>query len=331
MIVLIVGVLIGGWTSVVVADTSVWTTPQQDSYTVTASVPAPAPTQAATVDSPTNGKHFSDKPIVVSGSCPYTNEGDYVSIYRNNFYSGTALCSSAGQYQLSIDLFTGANQLIARVYNFTDVPGPDSDPVTVYYDPPAQPVIPVESSTSTSTKSARQGFAVSSSPSSGTSVSVVPLTLSSDFKIRGYYVGEQTVWQLDLEGGTAPYALAIDWGDGSTGVVSRGTAGVARLTHTYEKSGKQQGSYTVKFTVTDTDGAQSFLQEIVVVNSRKASTLAAGRTGGTAGFSSGVLHMLSHFIWPSYAVVVLMLISFWLGERREYNFLKPRLRKVRHA
>jgi hypothetical protein len=130
MILLIVGVLIGGWTRVVVADTPVGSPQLQDSYTVHASVPGPAPTRAASILSPADGKHFADKPIVVSGSCPADAGGGYVSLYRNNFYSGTALCDASGNYQLSIDLFTGANQLIARVFNFTDVAGPNSSPIT---------------------------------------------------------------------------------------------------------------------------------------------------------------------------------------------------------
>ncbi len=325
MILLCVGVLIGGWTHVVTAD----------SYQVHASVPGPAPTQAAVIDTPAANAHFNDKPIIVSGSCPIAASGDYVSIYRNTFYSGTAICDASGHYQLSIDLFSGANQLVARGYNFTDVAGPDSAPVTVYYDPPAAPIIPDEAATTTTTNSkpAAQGFSINAAPVSGSSATTVrPLSISTDFTIRGYYVGQQSVWQLDLQGGTAPYALAIDWGDGSNGIVSRGSAGPARLTHTYEKAGGYQGSYNVKFTATDAAGDQTFLQLLVVVNSRQPSTVGrTSQTGGGAGFSSGVLHTLGHYIWPGYGMVLLMLSSFWLGERREFHMLKPRPKRAHHA
>ena len=275
MVILLVGVLMGGWTHVVTAVTPVGSPQLQDSYTVRASVPAPAPTVSATIDSPTTGSHFDYKPIIVSGSCPVDTGGNYVSMYRNNFYSGSALCDATGSYQLTIDLFAGANQLVARIYNFTDVAGPDSSSVTVYYDPPPAPIVPGEPSpVATPTKqnkNAIKGFSSSAAPPSTSTTPLdetsVPLTLSSDFKIRGYYVGEESVWQIDPEGGTAPYAITIDWGDGSNGSASRGTAGPTRLTHTYQKPGGLHGSYIVKFTVTDAAGSQTFLQLLVIVNS----------------------------------------------------------------
>jgi len=86
----------------------------------------------------------------------------------------------------------------------------------------------------------------------------------------------------------------------------------------------------VKFTVTDAAGNQTFLQLLVVVNSRQLSPL-VGTTNNGASFSSGVLRILSHYIWPSYGLVLLMLFSFWLGERREFNVLKPHRKRVHHA
>lgn len=332
MIVLCVGVLIGGWTQIVKAATPVGSPQLQANYTVHASVPAPAPTRPAVIASPADNQHFSEKPIIISGSCPVDANGGYVSIYRNNFYSGTAICDSNGSYQLSIDLFSGANQLVARIYNFTDGAGPDSTPITVYYDAPATAIVPVQGSSNAKTKSATQGFSINSSPASGSlPVTAVPLTLSTDFTIRGYYVGQQSVWQLDLEGGTAPYAVAIDWGDGSNGIVSRGTSGLIKITHIYEKSGGFHGSYVVKFTASDAAGNQTFLQLLVVVNSRHPSTIGSTQNDNGAGFSSDVLHFLRTYIWPSYGLVVLMLVSFWLGERREFYALRSHRKRVHHA
>ncbi len=335
MIVLCVGVLIGGWTHIVTAATNPYGPPQSGSYMVHASVPGPAPTQPASIVSPTTGTHFTDKPIIIRGNCPADSGDGYVSIYRNGFYSGTALCDTNGTYQLSIDLFAGANQLVAKVYNFTDVPGPASAPITVYYDPPQPSVIPdaptPATSTSSKSKPAAQGFSVNAAPNSSAPLTtIVPLTLSTDFTIHGYYVGQQSIWQLDLGGGAAPYALAVEWGDGSNSVASRGEAGPVRLTHTYEKPGGYHGNYVVKFTATDAAGSQTYLQLLVIVNSRMPSTVGS-TSPNDGGYASGMLHTLRNYIWPSYGVVVLMLASFWLGERREYRILKPRLRRTRHA
>ena len=335
MILLCVGVLIGGWTHIVAAAANPYGPPQSNGYTVQASVPGPAPTQPASIDSPVSGTHFTDKPVIIRGSCPADAGGGYVSVYRNGFYSGSALCDASNQYQLSIDLFGGGNQLIAKVHNFTDVPGPVSAPIAVYYDPPQPSVIPdtptPATSTSSRSKPATQGFSVNAAPNSSAPVTTIsPLTLSTDFTIRGYYIGQQSIWQLNLEGGTSPYALAIDWGDGSNSVASRGEAGQVRLTHTYEKPGGYHGSYVVKFTATDAAGSQTYLQLLVIVNSRLPSPVGTTQPND-GGYASGMLHTLRNYVWPSYGVVVLMLASYWLGERREYRVLKPRLRRTRHA
>jgi hypothetical protein len=339
MLVLCVGVLLAGWTHIVTADT--YPGPQQDSYTVHAGVAGPAPKVAATIDEPTSGTHFTATPIIVNGTCPANT---YVSLYRNNFYSGTAICDVDGNYQISTDLFDGANQLVARDFNFTDVAGPDSNTVTVNYDAPTPPptqtgtddgsdATTTTTPTTTPSKPAAQGFIVNSTPNStaATTTQVTPLALSTDFTIRGYYVGEESVWQLNLSGGTAPYALAVDWGDGSTDIVSRGEAGLTKLTHTYQKPGGYEGTYAVKFSATDAAGNQTFLQLLVIVNAHQPSTVvrtsqsSGGDTGG-AGFSSGVLHTLRTYVWPTYGSVTLMLGSFWLGELRELRMLKPHLK-----
>jgi hypothetical protein len=70
---------------------------------------------------------------------------------------------------------------------------------------------------------------------------------------------------------------------------------------------------------------------LVVVNSHQLSPVGRTSQSGGSGFSSGVLHFLGRYIWPSYGLVLLMLLSFWLGERREHQILKPRLRRPRHA
>ncbi len=328
MLLLVIGVLITSWTHIVMADTPVGSPQLQANLAVQASVPGSAPTQAATISSPLAGSHFQTTPILVEGTCPSDSNTGYVSLYRNNFFSGSALCDASGRYQLSTDLFVGSNQLIAKVYSFTDIAGPESAPTTVYYEPAGAP----STSSNPKTKSAAQGFSINSSPvQTGTTSPTVPLTLSTDFAIWGYYVGQPTVWQLDLEGGSPPYAIAIDWGDGSSGIASQEGGGLTHLTHTYQKPGGYRGSYIVKFTVTDGAGSQAFLQLLVVVNSRHPSTVAATSPAGGGGFGDNFIHFLHNYIWPSYGLVLLMLASFWLGERREYHLLKPHHKRPRHA
>ena len=317
MIVLCVGVFLSSWTRAVTADAS---------YNVHVRVAGPAPTVAATISSPSDGSRFSDVPVTVTGTCP-TNT--YVSLFRNNVFSGVSLCDGTGNWQVSTDLFVGVNQLIARDYNFTDIAGPDSSPITVNYQPPVVETPPTETPTST----------VSQSPSSASGVSgssANPLLLKTDFTFVGYYVDKPSSWEFGITGGTAPYAIEVEWGDGTRELVSRPKAGPVSLTHIYHKAGGYHGSYTVKISTTDAAGNQTFLQLLVIINDPPTKNVAgslqsSGGGGGIAALASGSLNRLIKYVWPSYGLVVLMLLSFWLGELREIKNLKPRPRKIRHA
>ena len=89
-----------------------------DSYTVTASVLAPLPTNPATINSPVDQTHFTATPITVTGSCP---ENSYVELADNGNYSGTAICGS-GQttYAMQTNLSFGSNVLVPQVFNVTN-------------------------------------------------------------------------------------------------------------------------------------------------------------------------------------------------------------------
>jgi hypothetical protein len=312
MIVLCVGVFLASWTSFVSGDPP----PITNSYSVHASVPGPAPTIAATIDSPLDGARITDLPVPVSGSCPLNT---YVSLYDNGAFSGVALCAADGTYQLISGLFIGSNKLQARVYSQTDVPGPLSNAVTVTY----QPKTPVGQSSNA---------ASSSSGSSSINEILPPLSLKTTFSYQGVYTGQSNTWQVAIDGGQAPYAVSVDWGDGKIDLISRSTVGVLSLDHTYKKAGGYKGSYTIKISATDANGAKTYLQLLSIVNDPPVG--AANHfapTGGSHGFSSSYTGQLMKYIWPGYGMVSLMLASFWLGERREIQLFKHHRRRTRHA
>jgi len=37
------------------------------------------------------------------------------------------------------------------------------------------------------------------------------------------------------------------------------------------------------------------------------------------------------YVWSGYGVVILMLFSFWLGERRELGYVRIHIKRHRHA
>lgn len=118
---------------------------QAETLQVTATVPAPLPTTPAIITSPFDQEHVTTSPIVVSGTC---GDGAYVTLHNNGAFAGVGSCAS-GTFTIQISLTPGANQLQARVYNITDNEGPQSSPITVYYDVlEPQPSLPIETSLS---------------------------------------------------------------------------------------------------------------------------------------------------------------------------------------
>lgn len=331
MIVLCVGVFLAGWTRhVAAADPFVYPGPVSNGYTVHASVPGPAPTVAATIDSPVEGTKFTELPVDVNGSCPLDT---YVTLYRNGTFSGVALCEADGTWELSAGLFVGINQLQARVFSPTDVPGPLSNIVVVTYQPPVPPEEPGQTPGDTKSPSTTSTPSKPQPRYDAGGTLIAPLIFQTDFVYNGHYVGDAVSWPVHLEGGIAPYAVSVDWGDGTQELISRPKPGVFGIQHTYKKAGAYKGHYVIKLSASDAEGERAYLQLLTIINN-PAGAAATGRTGLPGGIGNGapdyVINILK-YIWPSYGVVVLMLLSFWLGERREYHLLLPRLKKARRA
>ena len=325
MLMLCVGVFLASWTRAVTA--AVYT--KSDTYTVHASVPGPAPTTAATITTPRNNEVFSATPISVSGSCPLAT---YVVVYRNNVMGGVALCDATGNYHVTSDLFVGLNELKAIDYSFTDAAGPESNKVNVKYLPPSSASTSATPAGGSGQTAASQASSVS--PANASTPPSNPLVMHSNFSFQGFYVGEEVVWDIVIEGGAAPYAVSVDWGDGSHTLVSRQASGSYNFKHKYSHKGGYHGSYAPIFTATDSSDGHATLQLLSIISNRPTPAVANDKYGGTtlsglASLGGGTVGRFIKYIWPSYGVVVLMLISFWLGERREYQYLSPRLRKSR--
>lgn len=283
-----------------------WTFRANADILVTAKVSAPFVIQPAVITSPVDGTHFTAIPINVSGTCP-VNAG-YVEIFDNNVMRGTAICSS-GAFQLSVDLFQGANSLIARVFNITDDEGPVSAAVNVFYDilqPPA----------------GSQNPGLSGSPSSS------PLLLKTAFVYKGYHVGQLVEWPIELSGGAGPYAVSVDWGDGTSDVMSRAQAGQFKIDHTYGEPGKDKNSFTIEVKASDAAGNKAFLQFFVIVTPQSV-----GATGSI--FNKPPPHIGARLswlwiAWPVYGLILLMAVSYKLGEKEEIMILKKK-GMLRHA
>lgn len=129
-------------------------------------------------------------------------------------------------------------------------------------------------------------------------------------------------WPLEISGGSPPYALNVDWGDGSNSVISRKSSGQFNLEHTYQKPGGYHGSYKIVVQASDPAGDYAYLEFFVIVNSR---TQQSGNIGTIYTKPPPTLNNLRHFLWvawPAYGAVTLMIIIFKLGEHEELLILR---------
>ncbi len=273
---------------------------------VTARVAGLPPAVPAQILSPAEGQRFSSAPIILSGTCPTPS---YVKIASNDIDLGYALCSNSGNFTLALSLLPDANELIAHVYNLADEEGPLSSPVKVYYDillsppPSAQTPLPDVPASSRVPQTVRP-----------------PLLVGTEFSVRAFYTGDEVKWQLSMSGGTPPYAINIDWGDGTNSVYSKNSASDFDISHIYTKPGPSNGAYIVKASASDGSSGQSSLQFFVFVVQKQTATTNTSNGGTIATEQSSLLSTIlkNKFLataWPSFMVICLMCTSFWLGEK----------------
>lgn len=215
-------------------------TTQSGSVGIEGTIPANPPTQAPTINIPTNGQSFSSLPINVGGLC---KTGLLVEVFKNNVFAGAVVCTG-GSYSMQIDLFDSRNDLVARQYDELNQASPDSNVVTVTFN---------------------SGF-VGSGPR---------LSLTTLYAKRGADPGAVLSWPITISGGKGPYAISIDWGDKSkTDLISRSGPGNIDLQHTYDKS----GVYNIIIKATDANGQSAFLQVVGVANGPIQQSTAGGAT-----------------------------------------------------
>lgn len=260
--------------------------PQSGSMGVSGVIGSAPPTQGATITTPTNGQNFTNIPIRVAGLCP---NGLLVKVFSNNVFMGSVTCVN-GSYSIQIDLFSGRNDLVARVYDALDQAGPDSNIVRIEFND--------------------QQF----NPDGGQL-----LSLTSDFARRGANPKQTLVWPIILSGGTGPYAISIDWGDNKpTDLVSRQFPGSFDISHIYD----QAGIYTITIKAVDKNGLTAYLQLVGIANGALTSNTPTTDDEPT-------IITVTKVIWlPAALLLPLILIAFWLGRKYELSSLKKHLARI---
>lgn len=262
--------------------------PVTEDYTTYAVVPGPPPKTAPAITNISSGTTYTaNDPITVIGTCP---DNTLVKVLKNDVLAGAALCQT-GHFSVPIDLFNGSNALVARAYNANNEASPDSTPVIVRLTMPGVP-------TNAAANIAGDFF------------------ITSDVYYRGVEAGTTTSWQIVLTGGQAPYAVNVGWGDGKSDLISRGQPGALTLQHTYKNPGKgYHGSYNVTVTATDQLGNKAFLRLVSMVSGTQTSVASTVKQGYNL---SGTIRIA----WQVLGAAILVVIAFWLGERREIIVLR---------
>lgn len=257
--------------------------PQGGSVGLSGAVRGPAPDKPVVITTPNSGSSTTSSTLTIGGIC---TPGTFVQIMKNDVFAGAVPCSADGTFSLDIDLFDGRNHIVARVSDALGQFGPDSRALDVIYQSPSLNL--------PGAAAGRQLFLQA--------IDVV-VGVSPDTALSR---------SVTIVGGTGPYAISFDWGDGSTSLVSQVGEGPVSASHIYTRA----GNYRVLIRVTDATGNSSFLQLVTVVNGPAAALGANKNTG------SGALPGLLLTAWPLYVLAVVMVVFFWLGTRLELRRLR---------
>lgn len=259
------------------------------SVTVNAKANGPHPVTPAIILSPEDGSSFSLAPIPVTGTC---EAGYYVKLYRNDIFSGSALCTPGGTFSIISDLFIGRNDLVARTFNAADDEGPASGTVTLWY-------APGEIATG------------EDAPNDG------GFYLTTEYFFKAAYSGQKLTWDFNIVGGHSPYTAYATWGDGYSDMQTGLGGGKVWFEHAYKTPKDQREYYTVIIRLVDSVGRSTTLQLVAIMNDRTIISGALVRPNDPSPFNPvGWLSGTLKGIWSVYGVVVLMGVCFWLGERR---------------
>jgi hypothetical protein len=272
---------------------------------VTGIVLGPPPSTAPVILAPTDGTQTSNQLITVSGTC---SAGLTVVVNDNQTGRGSAICDQNGAFSLAIDLTTGSNALTAYHLDDLNQSGPSSNTITVTYQPAEVAVTP-----GTPSPSEPIGAGLLTSPTSSSSTGT-QFFVTAPYRFDGIESGQTFTLHGNLTGGTPPYALQIDWGDGSQTLVSRVAAGAFTAVHTYAKPGQ----FTIKLTASDLTGQTAYYQTTATVG----GVTAAKPTRPPSTKPVVPAYKLA-IIWPLFLVACLTVFSFWLGEFYDRKHRQP--------
>ena len=142
-----------------------------------------------------------------------------------------------------------------------------------------------------------------------------------DYRYQTHYPGQPFTWNIHTQGGTAPFKVIVNWGDGSESTFVRSDDKLFTISHAFP----QKQTYTVFVKSIDADGTQSIMQLFAIVRGEDGSAAVSTKPNPFIG-PLAFLQKYLWIVWPAYIAVLLMVFSYWLGEKEMYlRFIDRRL------
>ena len=152
---------------------------------------------------------------------------------------------------------------------------------------------------------------------------LAPFRITTTYVYRVNLVNQLVSYRLHLSGGLEPYAFTINWGDSTTQTILRQNSDDFTISHTYTKLRVANATRTIKIQAVDASGQASTL-ELQALLRNPAFPAAASTNNSSSGLARifNAVRPWLWLLWPGYTIVVLMVFSFWLGERQEIAILR---------
>ena len=273
---------------------------------VTATVLAPVPGGTPVINIPTNGSVVSSSNVSVSGTCPVITPAVVISIYEGATLKGSTPCTTGGAFSTSITVSYGTHVIKATVVTITNEVGNSSTPVTFSYAVPSTP------SSSPSPTSAPP------TPEPGVTVDLLqfpPWVISKDNFLliqplaAGGETGGEVSWKFIIKGGTLPYTVSVDWGDGTIEKYDISSHASRTYTHAYDSV----QTYIVKVKVKDAAGRESEFKTVAVSQTDRRSAISLGLDSRYESASPWVAFLQRH-AFQMYIGAFFALIFLWYLE-----------------
>lgn len=159
---------------------------------------APLPDKIPFITSPVVGAEVTDDNIEVAGTCS-NNTKTYIIIYNSSNIVGSSVCSSTGNFSVSVPAEYGVNKLSAVATNINNQATTRSVEVNVN----------------------RAGTTDGNS-----------LNIKVQNPVIHYKVGDEFIWAISAQKGAEPITGKINWGDSQSQDISF-SSGALELKHTY--------------------------------------------------------------------------------------------------